>query len=80
MRIKVISPNGFLHGRDKFEFGDERTVPDHFGAYTCAAGWTEDMDGKVKTQPRDVNRTVLLEVETAKHYVSMLKTPVEVEK
>ena len=80
MRIKVISPNGFRHGRDEYVNGDERTVPDHLGTYFCNAGWAEDLDGKVKTAPRDVNRVVLLEVETAKHYASLLKNPLEVGK
>ena len=69
MRIKVISPNGFRHGRDEYVNGDERTVPDALGEYFCRCGWAEDLEGKVKTAPRDIHRVVLQHVGRSTHAV-----------
>ena len=67
MQIKVIEKGGFLYRRDKFEEGDIRTVPDDLGAHFCLCGWAEDVAGKVKTAPRDIHRTVTLDVQGADH-------------
>ena len=39
MRIECITT--FLHGADRFEAGDMRTVPDDLGAYFVAQGWAK---------------------------------------
>lgn len=40
MRIKCLTT--FLEGRDRFEAGDVRTVPDADAARFIAAGWAAD--------------------------------------
>ena len=37
----------FLNGADRFEEGDIRTVPDVDGLRFVAAGWAEDIAGRV---------------------------------
>jgi hypothetical protein len=39
MRIKCTIT--FLHGRERFEAGDIRTVPDELGAYFLEQGWVK---------------------------------------
>lgn len=39
MRIECTTT--FLHGADRFEAGDVRTVPDELGAYFVAQGWAK---------------------------------------
>lgn len=41
MRIECTTT--FLHGADRFEAGDVRTVPDELGAYFIAQGWAVDI-------------------------------------
>lgn len=53
MKIEVLEK--VLHGREVFEAGDVRTVPDDLGAYFCSCGWAKDVDGNVATAERDVN-------------------------
>lgn len=53
MKIEMLEK--VLHGRDVFEAGDVRTVPDDVGAYFCACGWAKDVDGNVETAERDVH-------------------------
>jgi len=47
MKIKCLTR--FLDGATVYELDDQCTVPDEDGARFCAAGWAEDMDGKVAT-------------------------------
>lgn len=47
MEIKVLKL--FLDGRNRFEAGEVRVVPDEDGAYFCANGWAEDVAGNVPT-------------------------------
>lgn len=58
MKIELLEK--VLHGRDKFEAGDVRTVDDDLGAYFCAAGWAKDLDGNVETVPHQKNHKVLV--------------------
>lgn len=39
MRIECTTT--FLHGTDRFEVGDVRTVPDDLGAYFISQGWAK---------------------------------------
>lgn len=39
MRIECTTT--FLHGAERFESGDTRTVPDDLGAYFVAQGWAK---------------------------------------
>lgn len=71
MRVNILEK--IMHGRDVFEAGETRVVPDDVGAYFCANGWAEDVDGKVATVPRDPNRVTILEV-------ANVRNPVIVEK
>jgi len=36
-----------------------RTVPGAIGGFFCSNGWAEDVDGKVETGVRDINRVTL---------------------
>lgn len=47
MKIEVIKT--FLDGRNRFEPGEVRQVPDDLGAYFCANGWSRDLAGEVAT-------------------------------
>ena len=47
MKIEVLTT--FLDGRDRYETGDVRTVPDEAGARFVAAGWAKDAAGQVST-------------------------------
>ncbi len=47
MKIQIL--NTFLDGRDRYEAGDIRTVPDDDGARFVAAGWAKDLAGQVAT-------------------------------
>ena len=40
MRIECTTT--FLHGADRFEQGDIRSVPDELGAYFIAQGWANN--------------------------------------
>jgi hypothetical protein len=42
--MKIVCDTTFLHGRDRFEKGDQRTVDDEAGAYFIAQGWAH-VDG-----------------------------------
>jgi hypothetical protein len=53
MKIEMLEK--VLHGRDVFEAGDVRTVPDDLGAYFCSCGWAKDSDGNVETAARDTH-------------------------
>lgn len=44
MRIHIEST--FLDGRDRFEEGDTRSVPDADAARFIAAGWARPVDGE----------------------------------
>ena len=48
MRVECIAT--FLHGTDRFEAGDVRTVPDELGAYFVAQGWAK-LEGNAATAP-----------------------------
>ena len=64
MQVKLLE--AIKHqGRD-FGVNDVTTVDDSTGAYFCGNGWAEDMDGKVKTAARDVNKSAKLNVDSAK--------------
>lgn len=65
MKIEILEK--IQHGRDVFEPGDIRTVPDTLGAYFCNCGWAKDVDGKTPTGTRDVNRVVTLDVDGTAH-------------
>ena len=60
MKIEILEP--FLHQGQRFEADEVRVVDDATGAYFCRCGWAKDQAGKIKTIPRDPNRTVKLEV------------------
>jgi hypothetical protein len=47
--MKIEALVTFLDGRNRFEFGDVRTVPDEYGARFCAAGWAKDITGTAAT-------------------------------
>lgn len=47
MKIEALST--FLDGRDRFEAGDIRSVPDADGSRFCAAGWAKDISRSVAT-------------------------------
>lgn len=51
MRIECTTT--FLHGRDRYEAGDVRTVPDAQGALFVGLGWAKDVSGEVQTTPAD---------------------------
>ena len=57
MKIELLET--VLHGRERFEAGDIRTVPDDLGAYFCAAGWAQDVDGAVATGERSTTEVRL---------------------
>lgn len=63
MKIELLET--VKHDGQVFTEGDIRTVDDELGAYFCRAGWSKDVDGKVETAPRDVNRVVTLGVHNA---------------
>lgn len=44
MKIEVTTT--FLEGRDRFEAGDIRTVPDEDGARFVASGWAAPLGGE----------------------------------
>ena len=37
--MKIVCDTTFLHDRDRFEKGDQRTVDDSLGAYFIKNGW-----------------------------------------
>jgi len=47
--MKIQALTTFLDGRDRFEAGDIRTVPDADGARFCANGWAADVTGQTAT-------------------------------
>lgn len=47
MKIKCLTT--FLDGAERFEQDDVRTVSDERGAAFVAAGWAEDVAGRVAT-------------------------------
>lgn len=47
--MKIEALTTFLDGRERFEKGDIRTVPDADGARFVAAGWAKDLSGGVAT-------------------------------
>lgn len=51
MRINVLET--FLDGRDRYERGEVRNVPEAKGAYFVGLGWAEDADGQVPTGKRE---------------------------
>ena len=51
--MKIEATEKIMHGRDVFEAGDIRTVPNEIGEYFCAMGWAKDTEGKVKTGERN---------------------------
>ena len=57
MKIELLET--VLHGRDRFEAGDIRTVPDEVGAYFCGNGWAKDVDGTVATGERSTTEVRL---------------------
>lgn len=62
MKIEITEPNGILHGRERFESGDVRSVDDALGDYFCRMGWAKDVDGNVPTGERIVSKNTALEV------------------
>jgi len=63
MRVEILEP--FRHDGQRYEQGDTVTVDDATGAYFCSAGWAKDTSGQVTTEPRDPNRVVMLDVDSA---------------
>lgn len=57
MKIELLEK--VMHGRDTFEAGDIRTVPDALGTHFCAMGWAKDTDGQVETGKRNTEAVVL---------------------
>lgn len=51
MKIEVLET--FLHGTDRFEAGDLRSVTDEVGEWVVSNGWARDVDGRVPTGDRD---------------------------
>lgn len=60
--MKIEALETFLDGRNRFEKGDVRTVPDKDGAYFCEMGWAKDTDGIVSTGARDSGSEVRLDI------------------
>lgn len=63
MRIQCLTT--FLDGRDRYEQGDVRTVPDEAGARFVAAGWAV-ADGDVPP-PAAAAAPTELSIDNAKH-------------
>ena len=57
--MKIEALTTFLDGRDRYEKGDIRTVPDADGARFCAAGWAKDISGAVATGAPAAGETTL---------------------
>ena len=57
MKIEMLE--SVKHDGGEYLQGDQRNVSDEVGAYFCGNGWAKDVDGKVATAERDVNRKVL---------------------
>lgn len=51
MKIEVTTT--FLDGADRFEAGDQRTVPDERGAVFVKNGWAKDLAGNVASGQAD---------------------------
>lgn len=60
--MKIKATTLFLDGADRFEAGDERTVPDERGAYFVANGWAEDVAGRVATGEAEAAATTDLNI------------------
>ena len=69
MKVQIIE-SSIKHEIDgvlvTFEQGDIRTIPDVHGEFFCKNGWAKDVDGNIETAERDVNRTIVLNVRSAK--------------
>ena len=74
MRVEIIE-SSIKHEIDgvlvTFEQGDIRTIPDVHGVFFCKNGWAKDLDGNIETAGRDVNRTISLDVHSAKSSVEV---------
>lgn len=63
--MKIVCDTTFLHGRDRFEKDDQRTVDDEAGAYFIAQGWAHTAgETAAATQPAG---EVTLDVHNATH-------------
>ena len=65
MKIEILEK--IMHGRDVFEAGETRMVPDDVGKLFCDCGWARDVDGNVATAERDPHRVVTLDVNNTNH-------------
>lgn len=69
MRVKILEDK-IRHAIDgvphEFLKDEVRVVPDADGAYFCALGWAEDVDGVVKTGERVVNKVQTLTVDSVR--------------
>ena len=64
MRIKCLTT--FLEGRDRFEAGDVRTVPDADAARFIAAGWAADAaDADFPGAPTTAEGAVTLDIHSS---------------
>ena len=63
MQVKFLEP--IKHQGGSFQVGDTLTLDDETGAYFCGNGWAEDVDGKVETALRDVNKSAKLNIDNA---------------
>lgn len=43
--MKIVCDTTFLHGRDRFEKDDQRTVDDEVGAYFIQMNWAHEVGG-----------------------------------
>ena len=63
MKIEVLKL--FLHGRDRFEAGDIRTVSDEDGAYFVKNGWAKPAGTPTPASPSPA--AVKLDIKSATH-------------
>lgn len=57
MKIEILTT--FLDGKDRFEAGDIRTVPDADGLRFVGNGWAKDVAGGVATAAAPAGDTTL---------------------
>ena len=63
MKIEMIED--YRHGRDLLAKEEVRVVDDGLGKVLCQMGFAKDLSGAVETGEKDVNKTVILDVDNA---------------
>lgn len=64
MKIEVLKT--FLDGRNRFEPGEVRIVPDNLGTYFCNNGWAQDVAREVATGD-PTPASVELDIQSSRH-------------